>query len=259
MIHPTALIHPTAELAAGVTVGPYAIIEAGVKIGADCQILAHAQILTGVTMGPGNTVDRGAVLGGNPQSLSFDPLTLSGVRIGQGNTFREHVTIHRSTQAEGETVVGDNNFLMAHCHVGHDSVLGDGNIIANAVLIAGHVSIGDKCFLGGSSVYHQFIRVGDLAMSQGNSSFSADLPPYCIGHDLNRLAGLNNIGLRRGGLDSATRLSLKRLYRTVFSHPLGPAKAAAVLLLETTEEIPRRLLTFLATPSTKGLSTPSTR
>jgi UDP-N-acetylglucosamine acyltransferase len=256
MIHPAALISPTAQLADDVTVGPFAIIEDGVVLGPGCRVLGHAQVLAGVVMGRENVVDRGAIIGGNPQSLAFDPAIVSGVRIGDGNMFREHVTVHRSTQPGGMTVLGNRNFLMAHCHVGHDSVLGDQNVIANAVLIAGHVSIGDRTFLGGSSVYHQFIRVGDQAMVQGNSSLSADLPPYCIGHEINLLAGLNIIGLRRSGLDSAARLELKRLYREVFHHPLGPVKAAVALLPEITSETGRCFLEFMAAAGPKGLCTP---
>jgi len=256
MIHPTALIAPTATLAPGIEVGPYAIVGDGVEIGEGCRILAHAQILTGVVMGAQNTVDRGAVIGGDPQSLTFDPAIRSGVRIGTGNTFREHVTVHRSTAPGGATLIGDHNFLMAGCHLGHDSVLGSQNVIANAVLIAGHVTIGNRCFLGGGSVYHQFIRLGDSVMVQGNSAFSADLPPYSIGHEINLLAGLNIVGLRRAGLDSAARQELKRLYREVFSHPSGPVKSAILLLEETTSESGRRFLEFLAAPGAKGLSTP---
>ena len=254
--HSTALISPTAHLADDVEVGPYAIIEDDVVIGPGCRILSHAQVLQGVVMGTGNLVDRGAIIGGNPQSLTFDESIRSGVRIGDGNSFREHVTIHRSTQPGGMTVIGDRNFLMGHCHVGHDSTLGNLNIIANAVLIAGHVAIGNRCFLGGSSVYHQFIRLGDLAMVQGNSALSADLPPYCIGHETNLLAGLNTVGLRRAGIDSATRMELKRLYREVFQHPLGPVKSAAHLLPEALSETARNFLEFMAHPGPKGLCTP---
>ena len=256
MIHPTALIAPTAKLSPGVEVGAYAIIEDGVELGESCRILAHAQVLSGVVMGPKNVVDRGAVIGGDPQSLAFDRTIRSGVRIGEGNIFREHVTVHRSTSPGRETLMGDSNFLMAGCHLGHDSVLGSHNVIANAVLIAGHVTIGSRCFLGGGSVYHQFIRLGDLVMVQGNSAFSADIPPYSIGHQINLLAGLNSIGLRRAGLDGPARQELKRLYREVFSHPQGPVKSAALLLNDTISESGRRFLEFIATPGPKGLCTP---
>lgn len=256
MIHPTALVAPTARIPDDVEIGPYAIIEEDVILGSGCRILGHAQVLTGVVMGPGNLVDRGAIIGGNPQSIAFDPTIRSGVRIGSGNTFREHVTVHRSTKPGGETVIGDQNFLMAHCHIGHDSTVGGYNVIANAVLIAGHVTIGNRSFLGGSSVYHQFIRVGDLAMVQGNSALSSDLPPYCIGHGTNLLAGLNVVGLRRAGLDSEARLELKRLYRQVFQHPLGPVKAATALLPETQSTSGRTFLSFIAATGSKGLATP---
>lgn len=255
--HPTALIAPTARLAEDVEVGAYAIIEDHTELGPGCKVLPHAQILSGVIMGSHNTIDRGAIIGGNPQSLSFDPATPSGVRIGNHNTFREHVTVHRSTQAQGLTRVGDHNFLMAHSHLGHDSTLGDHNVIANAVLIAGHVTVGNRAFLGGSSVYHQFIRIGDLAMVQGNSALSADLPPYCIAHETNLLAGLNVIGLRRAGIDSPARLELKRLYRLLFQHPLGPVKAAAQLLLSgTPSDTAKTFLQFIAATGSKGIATP---
>lgn len=254
--HPTALIAPTARLAEDVEVGPYAIIEDHVELGSGCKVLPHAQILTGVIMGTHNTIDRGAIIGGNPQSLSFDPATPSGVRIGNHNTFREHVTIHRSTRPGGETLIGDHNFLMAHSHLGHDSTVGNHNVIANAVLIAGHVTVGNRCFLGGSSVYHQFIRIGDLAMVQGNSALSADLPPYCIAHETNLLAGLNVVGLRRAGIDSPARLELKRLYRLLFQHPLGPVKAAALLRVDAISETAITLLEFIAATGSKGLATP---
>ena len=256
MRHPTALIDASAVLAPDVEVGPYAIIEAGVVLGEGCRLHAHAQILTGVVMGAGNIVHAGAILGGDPQSLTFDSTIPSGVGIGEGNTFREHVTVHRSTQPSGETRIGNNNFLMAGCHIGHDSLLGDHNVIANAVLVAGHVTIGSRCFLGGGSVYHQFIRLGDLVMVQGNSAFSTDVPPYTIGHGINLLAGLNIIGLRRAGLDSAARQELKRLYREVFAHPLGPVKSAVLLLADTTSASGRCFLEFIANPGSKGLSTP---
>lgn len=259
MIHPTALISPHATLAADVEVGPYAIIEDAVQVGAGCRILGHAQLLAGVILGENNLVDRGAILGGDPQSLQFDRRTLSGVRVGNHNHFREFVTVHRSTHPGGETRIGDGNFFMAGSHVGHDAGIGNDNVIANAVLLAGHVTLGNRCFLGGGSVYHQFIRVGDLAMSQGNSSFSSDIPPYCIGHEVNLLAGLNVIGLRRAGVDSRSRLELKRVYRGVYQHPLGPVKAAAILLESVDTPEAAAFLKFLATPGPKGLSTPGSR
>ncbi len=257
MIHPTAIIAPTAVLAPDVCAGPYAIIEDGVEIGPGCHIEAHGQVLTGVRMGAGNRVGRGAVIGGDPQSLSFDISQPSGVRIGDGNTFREHVTVHRSGVKGGETVIGSGNFLMAGCHVGHDTRLGDHNVLANHVLVGGHVTIGDRCFLGGGAVFHQFIRIGDLAMVQGNSGFSQDLPPYCMGFKINQVESLNVVGLRRAGFDSAARLDLKRAWTTVIQSPMGPVKgAAAALASRVWTEASRKLLEFIAHPGPKGVAGP---
>ena len=257
MIHPTAIVAPTAELAPGVEAGPYAIIEDGVRIGPACRIAAHAQILRGVVMGARNVVDRGTVIGGNPQSLSFDTSLPSRVRIGDDNTFREHVTVHRSATENGETVVGSHNYFMAGCHLGHDAVLGDHTVLANHVLIAGHVIIGSRCFLGGASVFHQFIRIGDLAMVQGHSGFSKDIPPFCTGYRINRVEGLNVVGLRRAGFDSAARLELKRAWAATYLSVLGPVKGA-VAALESTQwsEAAVKFLNFIAGSGAKGVAGP---
>ncbi len=260
MIHPTAIISPSAVLASDVDIGPYAIVEGGVLIGSGCRIAAHAQVLRGVTMGSGNVVDRGAIIGGDPQSLSFDTALPSGVRIGDRNVFREHVTVHRSAAANGATVIGSDNFLMAGCHLGHDAAAGDHNVLANHVLIAGHVTIGDRCFLGGGSVFHQFIRIGDLAMVQGNSGFSKDIPPFCIGCQINRVEGLNVVGLRRAGVDSAARLELKRAWAATYLSVLGPVKGAAAALNDAQWSVAAlKFLGFIADSGPKGVGCPNRR
>lgn len=257
MIHPTALISPAAVLGPDVFVGPFAIVEDGVEIGAGSRIEAHAQILTGVKMGAGNTVGRAAIIGGNPQSLSFDVHQASGVIIGDGNTFREHVTVHRSAVPGGATIIGGGNFLMAGSHLGHDVVMGDHTVLANHVLVAGHVTIGSRCFLGGGAVFHQFIRIGDYAMVQGGSAFSRDVPPFCTGFLLNRVEGLNVVGLRRAGFDSAARLDLKRAWTAAFKSVLGPVKGAAAALEKGGWAEPAQaLLRFIATPGSKGVAGP---
>jgi len=198
-IHPHALVSPSAILADDVEVEAFAIIEDGVTLGPGCRIGSQARICRGVSMGEENRVDHGAVIGGDPQDLSFDPATASGVLIGNGNTFREYVTINRATKAERHTIVGDGNFLMAVAHLAHDVILGNDNVLANNVMVAGHCQLGSKTFLGGGTALHQFIRVGDFAMTQGNSGMTRDVPPYCVAHQINQLSGLNTIGLRRAG------------------------------------------------------------
>jgi UDP-N-acetylglucosamine acyltransferase len=146
---------------------------------------------------------------------------------------------------------------MAGCHIGHDVVLGDHNVLANHVLVGGHVVIGNRCFLGGGSVFHQFIRIGDLAMVQGISGFSQDIPPCCTGSRVNRIDGLNVVGLRRAGIDSAVRLELKRAWAAAFNAVSGPVKgAAAALQSGEWTDAARSMLEFIANPGAKGIAGP---
>ncbi len=215
-IHPSAIVDPRAELGEDVEIGPLAVIEAGVRVGARCLIRGHAQLVGSVVLGEGCEVGHGAVIGADPQDLGFDRRLPSGVVIGPGNRLREHVTIHRSTCEGGNTVVGRDNFLMVGCHVGHDCVLGDSNILANHCLLGGHVQLGSGAFLGGGVGVHQFVRLGDRCMAQGHASISQDVPPYALVADLNRVCGLNVIGMRRAGLSPATRQNVKEAFQQIF-------------------------------------------
>ena len=215
MIHPTAIIHPDAKLHPTVRVGPYAVIDGGVELGAGCVVGPHVY-LTGLTsIGANNRFHAGCVIGDAPQDLKYadEPTRL---RIGDGNVFREHATVHRSNKVAEDTVIGAHGLFMANCHVGHNSLIGDHVILANGALLGGHVTVGDRAFISGNSVVHQFVRVGTLAMLQGGSALSQDLPPFCVASGLNCVRGLNAVGLRRAGYSSAERLELKRLYRLIF-------------------------------------------
>lgn len=212
MIHPTALIDPEAELADDVQVGPYAVIGAGARIAAGCEIAAHAQVIGHVCLEAGVRVGHGAIIGGDPQDVAFDPATDSSVEIGEGTVIREHVTIHRGSKPGSVTRVGRNNFLMAGAHLGHDVQLGNANVIANNVLFAGHVVMGHRSFVGGGSVFHQFIRIGDFCMIQGLSGFSKDLPPFVMAAGVNHVVGLNVVGMRRHGFSATERLHIKRAF-----------------------------------------------
>jgi len=216
MIHPTAIIHPQAKLDASVNVGPFAVIDAGVELGAHCVVGPHVY-LTGVTkIGSHNTFHAGAVIGDAPQDLKYkgEPTRL---RIGDHNVFREHFTAHRSTTTDGETVIGSNNFFMAGSHVGHNSSVGDHVILANCALLGGHVVVQNRAFISGNCSVHQFCRVGTLAMMQGGSAISQDLPPFTmLAHSINELCGLNVVGLRRAGISAEQRIELKKLYHLLF-------------------------------------------
>lgn len=253
MIHPTAIVSSDAQIDASVEVGPYAIIQGPVKIGAGSKVLAHAQILGDTQIGERCSIGRGAIIGEDPQDLGFDPKTPSGVRIGNHNTLREHVTIHRGSKANAYTSMGDYNFLMASSHLAHDVVLGHHNILANAVLIAGHVQVGNFTFMGGGAVFHQFLRIGDYCVIQGNGSFSKDIPHFCAAQRINRVTGLNVIGLRRQGFDASQRQQIKDAFRFMYRSGLNLSQALEAARAREWSDPAQKFLKFFEGPSKKGI------
>jgi len=216
MIHPTAIVHPKAKLDSTVSIGPFAVIDGGVELGPNCAVGSHVYLTGLTTIGANNRFHAGCVIGDAPQDLKYknEPTRL---RIGDGNVFREHVTVHRSTKPDAETVVGAHNFFMANAHVAHNCVVGNHVILVNAALLGGHVVVQDRAFISGNCCVHQFCRVGTLALMQGNSSVSVDLPPFTVArYGLNILCGLNIVGLRRAGFSAEERMELKRLYHLLF-------------------------------------------
>lgn len=255
--HPTAVIHTATRLAESVTVGAYAVIEDGVEIGPGTIIREHAVIRTGSVIGENCVIDAHAVVGGLPQDLHFNPSTPTGVRLGKGVVLREGVTVNRATQEGAFTELGDNCYLMACSHVGHDCRVGRNVVLANAVLLAGRVSVGDHSFIGGAAAVHQFCRIGESAMVGGLARVSQDMPPFCIMAERNELVGLNLIGLQRRGMSRETIRELKRVYRDVLCAE-RPREAAAALLAGNPElgAQARQLLAFVEAPSRKGLMRP---
>jgi len=228
VIHPTAIIHPKAKVDSSVQVGPYAVIDEGVEIGAGCIVGPHVYI-TGVTrIGEGNRFFAGCVIGEAPQDLKYSGAP-TGVRIGDHNIFREHVTVHRSTKTEEDTVIGSHNFLMQHSHVAHNCAVSDHVILASGALLGGHAVVHDRAFVSGNCLVHQFTRVGTLSMMQGGSAISKDLPPFTLATRTNVMCGLNTVGLRRAGFTPDERLELKVLYKALFreSQPFRAALATA--------------------------------
>lgn len=214
-IHPLASVHPDAKIGPGCVIGPYAVIDPHVVLGAGCVVGPHVYLTGHTTIGDRNQFHAGAVIGDAPQDFKYSGAP-TRLRIGHGNVFREHVTVHRSAKLEEDTVIGDENFLMASCHVGHNCHLGSNNILANGVLLAGHVTLADRAFLSGNCIVHQFCRIGRLALMQGGSGISKDLPPFCIARGNNGIAGLNVIGLRRAGFNQSQRLELRQVYHALF-------------------------------------------
>ncbi len=228
-MHPTACVDPSVVLCE-VRVGAYAIVEAGVTLGAGCVIGEHAIVRAGSELGAGVVVDSLVVIGGAPQMRGVVP-TCGHVRIGARTVLREGVTVNRPTQPEGITSIGDDCMLMAQSHVGHDCQVGNGVTLANNVMLAGHVRVGDGTFVGGGAGVHQFVRIGEGAMVGGNASISYDVPPYAIAAERNQIHGLNLVGIRRSKMPSANVCDLKRCYHEVYSGP-GDLRARAEGLVD---------------------------
>ncbi len=226
-------------------VGPYAVIDEGVEVGPGTVIGPYVYITGRTRIGGRNKFFAGCVIGEAPQDVKYQGAP-TGLVIGEGNTFRENVTVHRSNTVSEETVVGSNNLLMAGCHVAHDSHVGNQVIIANGALLGGHVSVGDRALISGNCCVHQFVRVGTLAMMQGGSAISKDLPPYTVARGDNGICGLNTIGLRRAGMTAEERLELKRLYHALFRSGDLLRRAIEQARAEFTSPAAKVLLDFVA-------------
>jgi UDP-N-acetylglucosamine acyltransferase len=223
-IHPTAIVHPDAKIGAGCSVGPYSIIGPRVTLGDNNWVGPHV-VIEGITsFGSGNKVFQFASIGSVPQDLKYKGEE-STVEIGDNNTFREYVTVQPGTAGGGMvTRVGSKNLLMANSHVGHDTILGDRNIIANSVGLSGHVILGSGITIGGLSGIHQFVRLGDLAFIAGGAMVTQDVPPFCTVHgDRAQLAGLNEVGLSRNGFSEEDVRVVRKIYRGLF-HQKGLMK-----------------------------------
>jgi len=220
-IHPTAIVDPSAKIAADVAIGPYAVIGAGVAIGARTAIASHAVIDSDVIIGTDNAVGHAAIIGTAPQDLSYTADRKTRVEIGNENVIREHCTIHRGSADGSATKIGNKNFLMAGAHIGHNCEIGDGVIIANNCLLAGHVRVADGAFLGGGSTFHQHMRIGRLVMVQGSSAFGKDLPPFTLAAERNSVFGLNAVGLKRAGFSAKERDEIKAAFKLIYMSGLN--------------------------------------
>lgn len=245
LIHKTAVIHRKAKLAASVRVGPFAVIDEDVELGANCVVGPNVYLTGNTKTGANNSFHAGCVIGDAPQDLKYknEPTRL---RIGEGNVFREHVTIHRSNKMEEATVIGSNNFFMANSHVAHNCQIGSHVILANGALLGGHAIVQDRAFISGNCLVHQFCRVGTLAMMQGGAAISKDLPPFCVALRDNEMCGLNVVGLRRANVSAQERAELKRLYRLLFRSGKNFGNAVAEAKENFSSASAKILLEFVA-------------
>jgi len=246
-VHPTAIVHPKAQLAEGVSVGPYAVIEEHVSIGPGTRVGAHCVIEGQTAIGADCQLFTGAVVGSIPQDLKYRG-EASRLLIGDRNKIREYVTINPGTEGGGgKTAIGSDCLFMAYAHVAHDCLIGDHVVIANSAALAGHITIEDRVIVGGLVGIHQFVRVGTLAMIGGCSRVIQDIPPYatCVGYPA-KIYGLNSEGLRRAGVSGESKDRLHRAFRILFHSKLSMPHAIAQVDHET-DACPelQHLLTFI--------------
>ncbi len=246
-IHPSALVDPGARIEVGVDIGPFSVIGAQVEIGAGSVIGPHVVIDGPTRIGRDNRIFQFASVGAAPQDKKYagEPTVLE---IGDGNTIREFVSIHRGTvQDGGATRIGDHNWIMAYVHIAHDCRVGNHTILANAASLAGHVRIDDYVILGGFSLIHQYCQVGAHAFTSMGSIINRDVPPFVtVAGNFAEPKGINSEGLRRRGFDATRITAIKRAYKTLYksSLPLADARAR---LAEAAAEAPdvRLLLDFI--------------
>jgi len=226
-IHSTASVSAKTKLGIEVSVGPYAVIEDDVEIGDHSEIAAHAVIKRFTRIGARNRIFEHAVLGGEPQDVKFKG-EKSYLHIGDDNLIREYCTLHRASGEDQITTVGSRNFFMVSVHIAHNCSIGDDNIFANDVALAGHILVEDHVFLSNNVGAHQFVRMGRYAMVGGKSKIVQDVLPFFITDgNPSRVRGLNSVGLKRAGFSRENRAALKQAYRILFRStiPLNEALA----------------------------------
>lgn len=257
-IHPSAIIDPLAEIGANVEIGPFSYIGPHCRVGEGSKIGNNVTLQEYVTLGQNCQVFSGAVLGGSPQDMKFKGEE-SYVVVGENSVFREYVTINRASGEFDTTEVGRGCMLMAYSHLGHNCKLGNEVIIANSTHLGGYVEVGDYAFLSALGLYHQFVKVGKLAMVGGGSSTRQDVPPFCLGSGYPMdIIGINKVGLRRRGYDLNARTRINKAYKLLFFSDVNTTQAIEIIASEIGLEDPsiQELIHFVQT-SSRGIRKPS--
>lgn len=235
-IHSTAIIGENVKLGEGVTINPYAVLEDNIVIGDNVSIGSHAYIGQNTSIGDGTTIFNGASVGTIPQDLKYKGEDTTLV-IGKNCIIREFCTINRGTIENGSTIIGDDCALLAYCHVAHDCIIGNNVVISNSLSMAGHVKVGDNVVMGGGVGIHQFCKIGSYAMVGAKSVILKDVVPFSLcakgEAGVERIVGINKVGLERHGFNEERRREIKRAFKTLFRQNL-PIKEA---ILELKQEL----------------------
>ena len=243
-IAPTARIDETATIGPGSSVGEFCVVERDVVLGEGCRLEPYVYVKRWTTMGDANTVSSGTVLGSDPLDKNFKG-ERSYLKIGNGNTIREHFTISRATKPEGVTMIGDRNYIMTAGHIAHDCHIGNDTVICSNVLVAGYCALEDGAYLSGGVMVHQFCRVGRLALVSGNTRVNVDAPPFFVYYGFDpEPHGLNVVGLQRAGFSSLRILELKRAYRVLYREGLKLEEALQKIDVPGASDDVRHLVVF---------------
>ena len=253
-IHPSAIVHPDAELGEGVEIGPYSIVAGTVRIGDRTRVGAHVVIEGHTQLGEECEIFTGAVIGSVTQDKKYEGGT-SYLRIGNRNKIREYVTVNPGTREGTETMIGDDSLLMAYAHVAHDCVIGNRVVLANQATLAGHVLVEDKAIIGGLSAVHQFVRIGTLSIVGGCSKVVQDVPPFMLvdGHPA-KAYGINTVGLNRAAVSKNEKAALKKAFKILFREGLSVKNATAKIQEELPETSSLQTLLQFLKGSTRGIS-----
>jgi UDP-N-acetylglucosamine acyltransferase len=234
MIHPTAIVHPKAQIGSGCELGPYCVIGENVILGEKCKLHSHVVIDGHTKLGKENEIFPFASIGLKTQDLKWKG-GVTRTEIGDGNTFREYVTVHSATGDSEVTRVGSHNTILAYCHVAHNCLLGNHIIMSNVATLAGHVTVEDHAVIGGLAAVHQFCRIGKMAMIGGCSKVVQDVPPFMMA-DGNpaETRTINKTGMERNGISEEAQTALRQAYKTLFREGLTVANA----LVKVESELP---------------------
>jgi UDP-N-acetylglucosamine acyltransferase len=254
MIHPSAIVHPGAKLAAGVSVGPYSIIGEHVEVGERTAIGPHVVIEGRTRIGKDNRIFAHSVLGGAPQDKKYAG-EATGLEIGDRNLIREFCTFNCGTvQDSGVTRVGSDNWLMAYVHIAHDCQVGSNTIFANAASIAGHVHVGDYAILGGFTGVHQFVLIGAHSMTAGATLLLQDLPPYVMAAgNAAKPFGINAEGLKRRGFTDEQVTEIRRAYKTLYRSGLTLEEAKGAIAAQAADVPALKIFVEFLGRSTRGI------
>jgi UDP-N-acetylglucosamine acyltransferase len=253
VIHPTAIVHPNAQVDRLAEVGPYCILGENASIGPRAVLQANVVVNGWTEIGADCQIYPFATIGAASQDRKYTG-ERAFTRIGSRTILREYVSIQRATGVDEVTSVGDDCLLLAYVHIAHNCVLGNGVTMSNLAQLAGHVLVGDYATIGGQAGVQQFTRIGRYAMIGGASKITKDVPPFfLIEGNPAQPHGLNSVGLRRAGFSSNERNEIKRFYKYLYNSKMNVTQAIEAMRAEVSTEPGRSIIAFLETPSERGV------